>query len=62
MLTLHEATIRFGGLTAVDHVSFTVEKGQILKVCSFFIRKFYKNLIDFAGKTEENISHIRTET
>ena len=32
MLTLHEATIRFGGLTAVDHVSFTVEKGQIFGV------------------------------
>ena len=29
MLTLDQATIRFGGLTAVDHVSFTVEKGQI---------------------------------
>ena len=32
MLTLHEATIRFGGLTAVDHVGFTVEKGQIFGV------------------------------
>ena len=32
MLTLNEATIRFGGLTAVDHVSFTVEKGQIFGV------------------------------
>ena len=30
MLTLHEATIRFGGLTAVDHVGFTVEKGADL--------------------------------
>lgn len=32
MLTLNEATIRFGGLTAVDRVSFTVEKGQIFGV------------------------------
>ena len=32
MLTLNEATIRFGGLTAVDHVSFTVEKGLIFGV------------------------------
>ena len=32
MLTLHEATIRFGGLTAVDHVGFTVAKGQIFGV------------------------------
>ena len=32
MLTLNETTIRFGGLTAVDHVSFTVEKGQIFGV------------------------------
>lgn len=32
MLTLEQATIQFGGLTAVDHVSFTVEKGQIFGV------------------------------
>ena len=32
MLTLDQATIKFGGLTAVDHVSFTVEKGQIFGV------------------------------
>ena len=32
MLTLNEAPIRCGGLTAVDHVSFTVEKGQIFGV------------------------------
>ena len=32
MLTLDQATIQFGGLTAVDHVSFTVEKGQIFGV------------------------------
>lgn len=32
MLTLEEVTIQFGGLTAVDHVSFTVEKGQIFGV------------------------------
>ena len=31
-------------------------------ICLLFIRKFYKNLIDFAGKTEENISHIQTDT
>ncbi len=32
MLTLDHATIRFGGLTAVNEVSFTVEKGQIFGV------------------------------
>ena len=32
MLKLDQATIQFGGLTAVDHVSFTVEKGEIFGV------------------------------
>lgn len=32
MLTLDQVTIRFGGLTAVDHVGFTVEKGEIFGV------------------------------
>src|SRR5881409_532815 len=30
MLTVHGLTKRFGGFTAVDHVSFAVEKGEIL--------------------------------
>ena len=30
MLAVHGLTKRFGGFTAVDHVSFAVEKGEIL--------------------------------
>ena len=32
MLTLDNATIKFGGLTAVDHVSFTVNQGEIFGI------------------------------
>lgn len=72
MLTLEQATIQFGGLTAVDHVSFTVEKGQIFGVIgpngagktTLFnlvsgVHKLTSGSITFNGKNLSNLEPFR---